>query len=84
MHICTNILLFVNTHEQAPRPYAQLNEAVAILAGWKRKEEEQLEKRVRGSFVVLDLSQSALCTTISIHCFQFWYIYMLNVPQKFV
>jgi len=36
------------------------------------------------SFLVLDLSRSALCTSISIHCFQSWYTYMLNVPQKFV
>jgi len=56
---------------------------MAILAVWKKRKEDQLEKRVR-SFLVLDLSQSALCTTISIHCFQFWYTYMLNVPQKFV
>jgi len=40
-------LLFVNTHEQVPCPYTQLNEAVAIPAGWKRRKEEQLEKRVR-------------------------------------
>jgi len=40
-------LLFVNTREQAPCPYAQLNEAVAILAVWKKRKEDQLEKRVR-------------------------------------
>jgi hypothetical protein len=62
--------------------YTQLNTAVAILAGWERRKEEQLGKVSEIRFVVLDLSQSAFCTTISFNCCQFWYTVTCFMSHK--